>query len=88
MEACNPPFKKNVKEMTCEDCRTNMNDVRRHITGEQQVTEMEHYLERHFCTAEIPHCPGFLRRHFPRVHRMVMDEYMHSDLICGAWGYC
>jgi len=50
--------------------------------------EMEHFLERHFCTPEIHHCPGFLRRHFPAAHRMVMDEYMHSDLICTAWSYC
>jgi hypothetical protein len=50
--------------------------------------EMEHYLERHFCTAEIPHCPEFLRRHFPRAHRMVMDEFMHASFVCKALGFC
>jgi hypothetical protein len=49
---------------------------------------MEHYLDRHFCTDAIPHCPGFVRTHFGPCHLLVMNEYMHSNLVCTAWGYC
>jgi hypothetical protein len=53
------------------------------------ISEMEHYLERHYCgDSVIPVCGEFLRNHFQQVHKKVMNEYMHSDLVCTYWGYC
>jgi hypothetical protein len=37
VQACEPILKKMVRELTCDDCKLNMNDVRRHLTNDDQV---------------------------------------------------
>jgi hypothetical protein len=49
---------------------------------------MEHWLERHFCTPDIPNCLTFLKNHFAPCHKKVMQEFMHPDMVCTIWGYC
>jgi hypothetical protein len=52
------------------------------------ILEMEHWLERNYCTTDIPHCHDFIRRHFGACHIMVMEEFMHPAMVCILWGYC
>ncbi|XP_023343403.1 uncharacterized protein LOC111712883 [Eurytemora carolleeae] len=77
-----------LKEMTCQDCDRILGDVRDMLTDRDQVQEMEHWLERHFCTEEIPHCPRFVRTHFYPMHEMAMRHFLHPHDNCVRLGYC
>jgi hypothetical protein len=38
VQACEPAMKKMVREMTCEDCELNMDDVRVRLTAPARIT--------------------------------------------------
>ncbi|XP_023343401.1 uncharacterized protein LOC111712881 [Eurytemora carolleeae] len=77
-----------LKEMTCDDCKHYLEEIKHILTNKETVTEMEHWLERHFCTDDIPHCPRFVRTHFYPMHEMAIHYFLHPKDNCNGLGYC
>jgi hypothetical protein len=44
INACDPVFKKHVRELTCDDCKLNMDDVRRHLTNGEIIKGSLNYI--------------------------------------------
>ena len=68
---------------TCNECVEGLQFVEAYMNDPLWVNEYTLYLELNFCAShQPPHCPDMVKRHFPAMHAMAMEEFFVPESLC------
>ena len=73
---------------TCPECIEGLQFVEAYMNDPLWVNEYTLYLELNFCAEKPEHCPDMVKRHFPAMHAMTMEEFFVPESLCGMYPVC
>ena len=73
---------------TCPECIEGLQFVEAYMNDPLWVNEYTLYLELNFCFDKPEHCPDMVKRHFPAMHAMTMEEFFVPESLCGMYPVC
>ena len=69
---------------TCAECVEGLELVGSYMTDPLWVAEYTVYLELNFCVNRPEHCVDLVKRHFPPMHSMAVEEFWQPQAMCDA----
>merc|ERR1712066_540433 len=73
---------------TCEECVEGLEVVGAYMTDPLWIAEYTLYLEQNFCVGHPEGCVDLVKKHFPTMHAMAVDQFWKPAEICGNQEVC
>merc|ERR1712012_673893 len=75
---------KEPRPYTCAECVEGLELVGSYMTDPLWVAEYTVYRELNFCVNRPEHCVDLVKRHFPPMHSMAVEEFRQPQAMCDA----
>merc|ERR1711976_999101 len=76
------------RRYTCAECVEGLEWVQGYMEDPLWIAEYTLYLEQNFCVNKPQMCPDVIKRHFPPMHQMAMEEFWDPQNLCDMQAVC
>ena len=73
---------------TCEECVEGLEWVQAYMQDPLWVAEYTLYLEQNFCVNKPDQCVQAVKRHFPPMHELTINEFWNPQELCDSQPVC